>query len=127
MPQVHYSPYYGPSLARTINLYTPQHPQTIIDLVADFVKWKETGANPTNLTDKSSAKDDQGRVFRPYARNQYRHTSFGLSANGDPVLAFRVLGNGDIMIVCLTTKHEMFGLRTRTQFKSSHQGQFPRN
>lgn len=123
MPQVFFSPYFGPSLVRTIALFSPQHPQTITDLVADFVAWKETGANPTGLTDKSSAKDDQGRVFRPYAQNHYRHTSFGLSQNGDPVLAFRMLGGGDIMAVCLTTKHEMFA--RKKQFKTGHQGQFP--
>jgi hypothetical protein len=120
MPQVFYSPYFGPSLVRATAVYGAQQ---LVDLVADFVQWKETGANPMRLTDKSSAKDDRGRVFRPYQQNQYRHTSFGLSRNGDPVLAFRLLGNGDIVVVCITTKHAMFALKKR--FKSAHQGEFP--
>ena len=123
MPQVHFSPYFDPSVRKTIALFSPQQPQIITDLIADFVTWKETGSNPSGLSDKSSAKDDQGRTFRHFARNQYRHVSFGLSRNGDPVLAFRVLGNGDVMAVCLTTKHEMFALKQ--QFKTIHQGQFP--
>jgi hypothetical protein len=118
--QVFYSPYFGPSLVKAAAIYGTQQ---ISDLVSDFVLWKESGANPTRLTDKSSATDDNGRVFRPYQKNHYRHTSFGLSHNGDPVLAFRLLGNGDIVAVCITSKHEMFGLKQ--QFKTAHKGEFP--
>jgi hypothetical protein len=120
MPQVFFSPYFAPSLAKAAALHGAL---LMTDLVADFVHWKETGANPTRLSDKSSARDDQGRVFRPFQQNQYRHVSFGLIANGDPVLAFRPLGKGDIMAVCITTKHEMFALKG--QFRTAYQGQFP--
>lgn len=121
MPQVHLSPYFGPSMQKAYSIYG-RH--VIVGLVSDFFIWKEQGKNPSRLTDKSSAKDDSGKIFRPYQINNYRHVSFRLKANGDPVLAFRVLANGDVMLVCLTTKHEMFALKK--QFKSTHSKEFPK-
>jgi hypothetical protein len=121
MPQVFFSPYFEPTYKKAINIFGLQ---AIKELMLDFILWKELGANPKGMTDKSSAKDDAGRVFRPYQRNQYRHVSFELSRNGDPVLAFRLMGNGDIMVICITSKHEMFALKS--QFRRSFRDEFPK-
>jgi hypothetical protein len=121
MPQVHFSSYFGPTYVKAGAIWGAQ---IIKDLMLDFVAWKEQGANPRGMTDKSSAKDDAGVVYRPYQRNQFRHTSFGLSKNGDPVLAFRLISNGDIVLVCITTKHEMFALKK--QFRKDFRSEFPK-
>ena len=120
MPKVYFSSYFASTFEKAAEVHGAK---LMVDLVADFVLWKEQNLNPTRLTDKSSARDSRGRIFLPYQQNQFRHVSFGLRKNGDPVLAFRLLPNGDVMVVCITTKHEMFGLKE--QFKRAFATEFP--
>ena len=123
MPTVHFSPYFEASLQNAEKIYGVE----VSELVLKFALWKSHGINPLGMTDKSSAKDDEGRTFTPYARNQFRHVSFGIGSsgrNGNPVLAFRQIAGGDVVLVCITTKHEMFGLKK--QFRKTFRKEFPK-
>lgn len=67
-------------------------------------------------SDKKSGKTTKGDIFNPYYLNDIYHCHFGIKANGDPLLVYRII-NSDIKLVCLTTHHEMFNLKEKFVLK----------
>ena len=98
------------------------------DHVKSFIEWKKFNIIPyiPFKVDKSSSQDDQGKVFKPYARNQYRHCHCGFKLNGDPLIVYRVLNDGTIRIICVTTHDEMFNKNKRDNFIKKYNNEFPR-
>jgi hypothetical protein len=96
------------------------------DRVAAFIEWKTTGVVPTQpfYKDKSSAKDDDNVVYRPYKRNQFRHCHCGFVPNGDPLIVYRILSNGDIRLVCISTHDEYFVKSKRPLFVDKYKKEF---
>jgi len=89
--------------------------------IAEFINFKENGIIPyMPFKDKSSGKNDRGQVYKPYARNQIRHAHCGFYPNGDPLIAYRVMPNGDIMLICITHHDAMFSPNKRDDFVKQH-------
>jgi hypothetical protein len=123
MPAIHFSDYFWPSVKE----YNGDKIR-LTARITEFITWKETGVQPylPFEKDKSSARNDRGEVYEPYSDNQYRHCHFGFYGNGDPLMAYRVLDNGDIMLVCITHHAPMFNATRRDAFVAAHKDQFPR-
>ena len=123
MPAIYYSDYFWIS----VNDYNGDKIR-LTARVAEFIMWKKKGEQPylPFEKDKSSARNDRGEVYEPYRDNQYRHCHFGFYGNGDPLIAYRVLNNGDLMLLCITHHAAMFNVVRRDAFVAAHKDQFPR-
>jgi len=103
-------------------------PLDLSNRIDQFVIWKSTGIKQgIDFKDKSSEKDSNGVVFKPYKINQFRHCHTGLKPNGDPLIVYRLCNGGDtIKLVCISTHDEMFEKTRRDFFVKKYKNEFPR-
>lgn len=92
----------------------------LLQRITDFYQWKEQDIVPRMMfsVDKPSWRNDRARIFPPYQKNQVRHCHCDFFPNGDPLIAYRTLPNGHILLICVTNHYQMFS--KRDNFVKSH-------
>lgn len=123
MPRVvQYSQYYD----KSVDNYMGDKIK-LLNRINNFIDLKEKEIIPyiPFSVDKSSAYNDRGEVFRPYADNQVHHCHCGFRKNGDPLIAYRILPNGNILLICITDHNSMFKPSKRDVFVKNHKDVLP--
>lgn len=93
--------------------------------IRTFILWKanvEIPIKPFNW-DKSSSVNDKGEVFQPYKLNQVRHCRLKENGRKDPIIAYRILPNGNILLLGITNHFMMF--TKRNEFVNNHKEEIP--
>ena len=109
----------------SVKLYTGDDVQLKFR-IKEFIDWKETGIQPTipfNV-DKSSAKDSENRIYKPFQLNNFWHCHTRIKSNGDPLIAYRKIDNNTIRLVCITTHNDHFLKTRRDRFVRMYSDEF---